>query len=81
MFKHLKKQRTEDITTLVKPKEIMFCGRSNIGKSSLIQALFEDGPKTRVSKHAVSVFDDTVGNNEDTELLQSEERRCESFYC
>lgn len=51
LWEHLKKQREEDITRLVKPKEVMFCGRSNIGKSSLINAIFES-EVCRKSKHA-----------------------------
>lgn len=51
LYEHLKKQREEDITKLVKPKEIMFCGRSNIGKSSIINAVF-NSKLCRQSKHA-----------------------------
>lgn len=51
LWEHLKKQRQEDITRLVKPKEVMFCGRSNIGKSSLINTIFE-AEVCRKSKHA-----------------------------
>lgn len=40
LYEHLKQQREEDLTRLVKPKEILMCGRSNIGKSTLINSLF-----------------------------------------
>lgn len=54
MYDFLVDQRKEDITSLSKGKEVMFCGRSNIGKSSLINALFDKDDACRVSKRPVS---------------------------
>lgn len=53
IYSHLVSQRYEDITSLAKGKEIMFCGRSNIGKSTLINSLFSNKEACRVSKHPV----------------------------
>lgn len=51
LYEHLKSQHDEDITLLQKPKEILFSGRSNIGKSSMISTIFFDTASTRVGKN------------------------------
>lgn len=51
LYEHLKGQHDDDVTLLQKPKEILFSGRSNIGKSSLLSKIFYDSATTRVGKN------------------------------
>lgn len=53
LYEHLLEQKKKDRMLYKKPKEILFCGQANSGKSSMINALYNTNKLCRVSKHAV----------------------------